>query len=68
VILEGQVEAVTEASLLAQFADAYEAKYEFRPDVSSAAPGVYRLRPRVAFAWLEKDFPKSATRWAFDLA
>jgi pyridoxine/pyridoxamine 5'-phosphate oxidase len=65
VILEGTAEAVADPSLLTRFADAYEAKYQFRPDTSAAAPGVYRLRPRVAFAWLERNFPRSATRFTF---
>ena len=64
-IVEGSVEAVTEPSVLGRFADAYDVKYHFRPDVSSAAAKVYRLRPAVAFAWGEKDFTKSATRWSF---
>ncbi|MBI3978232.1 MAG: pyridoxamine 5'-phosphate oxidase family protein [Chloroflexi bacterium] len=65
VILEGAVEAVREPSELARFADAYEAKYAFRPHVDVPAPGVFRLRPRVAYAWLERDFPATATRWRF---
>ena len=66
VILEGTAEVVTDGSLLVQFANAYEAKYQIRPDVDTAAPGVYRLRPRVAFAWLETDFLRTATRWFFE--
>jgi hypothetical protein len=50
---------------LGRFADAYEAKYKFRPDVTGAASPVYRVRPAVALAWEEKDFPKTATRWTF---
>jgi pyridoxine/pyridoxamine 5'-phosphate oxidase len=65
VILEGTAEKVTDPTLLARFADAYEAKYRFRPEVSGEAV-VYRLRPRVAFAWRERDFPTSATRWSLD--
>ncbi|MSQ13998.1 MAG: pyridoxamine 5'-phosphate oxidase [Dehalococcoidia bacterium] len=65
VIVEGSVEVVTGPAALGRFADAYDAKYHFRPDVSSPAARVYRLRPAVAFAWGEKDFTKSATRWSF---
>ena len=36
-----------------------------KPDVSGDAPGVYRLVPRAAFAWLERNFPESATRFSF---
>jgi PPOX class probable F420-dependent enzyme len=59
VILRGEAE-VTEVddSVL----DAYEAKYGYRP------PGnrLFRLRPHRALAWLEADYPKTATRFDFD--
>jgi general stress protein 26 len=63
VILEGAAERVTDAAVLAEFADRYEAKYQFRPDTSDPEFAFYRVRPRVAFAWLEADFPNTATRW-----
>jgi pyridoxine/pyridoxamine 5'-phosphate oxidase len=66
VVLEGSATEVIEPSLLQRFVDAYEMKYQFRPDVNSITAKVYCLRPRVAFAWHEKDFPQSATRWSFD--
>lgn len=60
VILEGAVE---EIALTPELADAYEAKYAFRPEPDL---GVwYRLRPRVAQTWLERDFAQTATRWVF---
>ncbi|MBI3961965.1 MAG: pyridoxamine 5'-phosphate oxidase family protein [Deinococcus sp.] len=65
VILEGVAEEITNPLLLSQFADAYQAKYQFRPDPSDASAVVYTLQPRVAFAWLETDFPGGATRWRF---
>ncbi len=65
VILEGAVHEVTDAARLARFIDAYEAKYRFRPEPHDVANAVYALRPRVAFAWREQDFPVSATRWRF---
>src|SRR3712207_2502017 len=61
VILEGVAEPVTDPSLLQRYADAYEAKYQFRPDTSNPE-GTFRLRARVAFGWRERDFPTSATR------
>jgi flavin reductase (DIM6/NTAB) family NADH-FMN oxidoreductase RutF len=59
VILEGEVDR---AAVDDRIADAYEQKYELRP------PGkeLLRLRPRNAYAWVEKDYPKTATRFAFD--
>jgi PPOX class probable F420-dependent enzyme len=65
VVLEGSAEAVVEPSLLQRFAEAYEIKYRFRPEVNGTTAKVYCLRPEVAFAWQEKDFPRSATRWSF---
>jgi PPOX class probable F420-dependent enzyme len=62
VMLEGEVERVT---LDAAGADAYGEKYGFRPDPSDASGFWVRLRPRVAYAWREEDYPKSATRFAF---
>ena len=59
-ILEG---AVAEIELTQELADAYEAKYAFRPEPSS---GVwYELHPRSAQSWREADFPRTATRWTF---
>ena len=66
VILEGLAEEVTEAGLLARYAAAYKVKYDidFNPDDPAAAGNVtYGLRPQRAFAWLEQDFPHTATRW-----
>jgi PPOX class probable F420-dependent enzyme len=71
VILEGTAEEVADPdpSLFTRIADAYAAKYldpetaeEFRP---SSAEGMYAVRPHLAFAWLERDFPSTATRWVF---
>lgn len=62
VILEGRVEPM---QLDERVADAYEAKYDFRPDAAGGSDGWYRLRPAVAYAWLERDYPNTATRFAF---
>ena len=61
VILEGIAEKVSDAALLARLDEAYFAKYKFHLD-GNANP-IYSLHPRVAYAWLERDFPGSATRW-----
>jgi general stress protein 26 len=63
VILEGAVERVTDVAELTEFADRYDTKYAFRPDINNPDFAFYRLRPRVAFAWREADFPNTATRW-----
>jgi hypothetical protein len=62
VILEGEAEP---AQLDELIADAYAAKYDYRPELGSADEGWYRLRPRLAQAW-DRDFPRSVTRFTFD--
>lgn len=66
VIIEGAVEQVADQALLERYADAYNAKYAFRPDPDDPDGLAFAVRPRVAFAWLERDFPNTATRWIFD--
>ncbi len=65
VILEGAVVELTDATTLARFVDAYDAKYAIRPDTADAENVTYALRPRVAFTWLERSFIESAARWSF---
>ena len=58
VILHGQVELdEADDSIL----DAYQTKYGHRPPSKS----LFRLRPTRALAWLEADYPKTATRFDF---
>lgn len=64
VILEGAAERLAVAALPGSFADRYEAKYNFRPGLGENE-GYYTLRPSIAHAWREQDFPTSATRWRF---
>jgi general stress protein 26 len=67
VILEGVVEHLTDTALYTPIADAYEAKYtSYRPDIANEPDTRwYVLRPSLGFAWLERDFPNTATRWEF---
>jgi pyridoxine/pyridoxamine 5'-phosphate oxidase len=65
VIIEGIAEVVTDRQTIRRFTDAYAVKYQVRPEVGGAAAVAYRVKPRVAFAWLEKDFVATATRWRF---
>jgi general stress protein 26 len=59
VILHGHADlAEVKDSIL----DAYEEKYEYRPPSKS----LFRVRPTRALAWLEADFPRTATRFDFD--
>jgi general stress protein 26 len=66
VILEGTVEEVKDKALLTRVADVYGAKYPpFKPDPSDPGGLWYALRPKLALAWQERDFPNTATRWTF---
>lgn len=67
-IVQGTVVEVAAETPLQCFADAYEPKYGFRPDVSAAGRkngGVYLVNPHVVSGWMETDFPSGATRWVF---
>jgi nitroimidazol reductase NimA-like FMN-containing flavoprotein (pyridoxamine 5'-phosphate oxidase superfamily) len=61
VIIEGLAEAFADrdGALFPRVADAFAAKYDYRPE----EPSGYVLRPRVAYAW--SSFPADATRWRF---
>ena len=60
VIMEGSFESSTATPDLVS---AYESKYGI--SLGDAPEGLYRLELTKALAWLESDFPKTATRWRF---
>lgn len=66
VIIEGRAEAVTDPARLAQLLPLYGAKYAFTPDASDPSSLYLIVRPQVVLAWLEKDFPNTATRFEFE--
>ncbi|HXG41587.1 MAG TPA: pyridoxamine 5'-phosphate oxidase family protein [Dehalococcoidia bacterium] len=64
VIVQGEAEEVRDEATFSHFADAYEAKYNYRPQ--QGADLVFAVRPEVAFGFVEsEDFPATATRWRF---
>jgi hypothetical protein len=66
VIIEGVAEEVADRASLAAVDAAYRAKYGMGAGGASDNGAVwYALRPEVAYAWLESDFPNTATRWRF---
>lgn len=72
VIMEGVAEELADpdASLAGKIIEAYAAKYE-DPETGEAfhlesAEGLKAVRPGIVFAWLERDFPNTATRWVFE--
>ena len=48
-----------------RLADEYEAKYAFRPELDGNGLWL-RVTARVAYAWLESDYQRTATRFVFD--
>jgi pyridoxine/pyridoxamine 5'-phosphate oxidase len=62
VILEGEVEPFVPTEAVA---DAFQAKYDWRPELTEDPAGWYQLRPRIAQAWLESGYTKTATRFDF---
>lgn len=69
VIFEGVVTAMTADEPVQVIFAAYRTKYTpYDPaeDIDPAQPdGMYSFKPKRVLAWLEKDFPKTATRWTF---
>ena len=63
VVLEGLAEEVSDPAVFTKCADTYEAKYQWRLEPDKPGSVVYALRPHVAFAWLERSFTQSASRW-----
>lgn len=67
VILEGEVEEVRDRDSFETIDGAYRAKYGMGVLEAGDDGAVwYVARPRKAHAWLENDFPGTATRWRFD--
>jgi nitroimidazol reductase NimA-like FMN-containing flavoprotein (pyridoxamine 5'-phosphate oxidase superfamily) len=67
VILEGVAEEVHEAAQLAHIYHVYGQKYglDMSQNAKEGADPTYALRPTTGFAWLEHDFPNTATRFRF---
>jgi hypothetical protein len=65
VIIEGAARRLTNDALFKKVDVAYKRKYGMRLSGIPGDVGVFAVQPKVAFAWREKDFPKSATRWKF---
>lgn len=66
VILEGEIREVRDQVTFAALDMAYQAKYGMGIGEAGDEGAVwYVVRPRKAHAWLENDFPNTATRWQF---
>ena len=61
VIVEGQAKPVNDPATLERMAAAYKKKYKMDPRAMSEP--IFIVRPTTVFGFIEKSFPKSATRW-----
>jgi general stress protein 26 len=64
VIVEGSAGPETDPELLQRLSEDYTAKYEFEVSFTGGR-GLIAVRPRIAYAWTEKSFPATATRFEF---
>ncbi len=65
VILEGRAVEVSDPAAFKKLDAASKDKYKMPLVVIPGESIVYRVRPRVVLAWLEKDLPGTGTRWEF---
>jgi hypothetical protein len=65
VIIEGSARRLTNDALFKKVDVAYKKKYGMGLSGIPGDVGVFAIQPKVAFAWRERDFPKSATKWRF---
>lgn len=64
VIIEGVAEEMVDDEVAEPVNQEYERKYGWRAEAGDTSP-LYAIRPRRAFAWTEKEYPKTATRFDF---
>lgn len=63
VIIEGRAQELKDAGTLERVALAYKKKYKMDP--RGMGEPIFTVQPNKVFAFIEKSFPKSATRWKF---
>jgi nitroimidazol reductase NimA-like FMN-containing flavoprotein (pyridoxamine 5'-phosphate oxidase superfamily) len=61
VIVEGNAKELKDAATLERVAAAYKKKYKMDPRGMNEP--IFEVRPGKVFGFIEKSFPKSATRW-----
>ena len=68
VIFEGRVvEAKVSGALLKKITARYVEKYVLDPELEDSGDMLLRLLPEKVMAWLERDYPATATYWLFDV-
>ena len=67
VIFEGAlVEANPSTALQETLGTTFVSKYGFDPELDGSDVLMYRIVPNKVMAWLESDYPATATYWLFD--
>jgi len=67
VIFEGALLETSPCEALhAKISQVYVDKYDLDPSLDEEDAVQYRLKPHKVMAWLERDFPQTATCWLFD--
>jgi nitroimidazol reductase NimA-like FMN-containing flavoprotein (pyridoxamine 5'-phosphate oxidase superfamily) len=61
VVVEGLATQAEDAAMLERVATAYQKKYKMDPRIMGEP--IFRVQPNRVFAFVEKTFPQSATRW-----
>jgi nitroimidazol reductase NimA-like FMN-containing flavoprotein (pyridoxamine 5'-phosphate oxidase superfamily) len=61
VIIEGTAARLEDEAKLKKMAAAYKKKYKMDP--RSMSEPIFEVRPSTVFGFIEKSYPKSATRW-----
>jgi general stress protein 26 len=64
VILEGIAGEESDQELLKRLGEDYSRKYGYEVEFTGGRP-LHAVGPRVAYAWTEKEFPRTATRFTF---
>lgn len=64
VIVDGLASLEADEELLEQLGAEYTRKYSFEVSFTGGRP-LHVVWPRVVYAWLEEDFPATATRFTF---
>ena len=68
VIFEGAaLEAQVSESLLNKISARYVEKYALDPELEDSGDLLLRLLPKKVMAWLEREYPATATYWLFDV-
>jgi nitroimidazol reductase NimA-like FMN-containing flavoprotein (pyridoxamine 5'-phosphate oxidase superfamily) len=65
VIVEGRAEPVLDTEFERRVDEVYGPKYDWKPDENDTTPW-WLVRPRRAYAWTERAYPRSATQFDFD--